>query len=126
MTDHLYLTLLCSCIRYYSETFSSGTRFGKGMYFARDASYSARYAVSSSIPPHMGIGIGTGQCQMYLARVLTGEFVKGDNSMLVPPPKDPNNSNVLFDSVVDDVQNPSIFVVFYDAQAYPEYLITFN
>jgi O-acetyl-ADP-ribose deacetylase (regulator of RNase III) len=105
---------------------ANGTRFGKGMYFARDASYSARYAVSSSIPPHMGIGIGTGQCQMYLARVLTGEFVKGDNSMLVPPPKDPNNSNVLFDSVVDDVQNPSIFVVFYDAQAYPEYLITFN
>jgi O-acetyl-ADP-ribose deacetylase (regulator of RNase III) len=105
---------------------ANGTRFGKGMYFARDASYSARYAVSGSIPLHIGIGVGAGLCHMYLARVLTGEFVKGENSMLVPPPKDPNNSNVLYDSVVDNVHNPSIFVVFYDAQAYPEYLITFD
>ena len=45
--------------------------------------------------------------------------------MLVPPAKSPNNPNVLYDSVVDNIANPSIFVVFYDAQAYPEYLITF-
>ena len=62
---------------------------------------------------------------MYLARVLTGEYTKGSSSMLVPPAKSPTNPNVLYDSVVDNVHNPSIFVVFYDAQAYPEYLITF-
>ena len=45
--------------------------------------------------------------------------------MLVPPAKSPTNPNVLYDSVVDNIGNPSILVVFYDPQAYPEYLITF-
>ena len=63
---------------------------------------------------------------MYLARVLTGEFTRGSNAMIVAPPKDPNDSAVLFDSVVDNTGNPSIFVVFYDADAYPEYLITYT
>ena len=97
------------------------------MYFARDASYSADYAVSSG-----GIrttlssgGFGPADRHMYLACVLTGEYTKGNGSMLVPPAKSSNNPNVLYDSVVDNVANPSIFVVFYDAQAYPEYLITF-
>ena len=44
----------------------------------------------------------------------------------VAPAKDPNDENVLFDSVVDNIANPSIFVVFYDADAYPEYLITYK
>ena len=42
-----------------------------------------------------------------------------------PPAKRTTNLNVLYDSVVDNVGNPYIFVVFYDPQAYPEYLITF-
>ena len=46
--------------------------------------------------------------------------------MIVAPPKDPNDETVLFDSVVDYIANPSIFVVFYDADAYPEYLITYK
>ena len=88
------------------------------MYFARDARYSAGYAVS-------GGGLGTAGRHMYFARVLTGQYTQGDRSMLVPPAKSPTNQNVLYDSVVDNVGSPSIFVVFYDAQAYPEYLITF-
>ena len=62
---------------------------------------------------------------MYFGCVLTGKYTKGNSSMLVPPPKSPNNLNVLYDSVVDNVGSPSIFVVFYDPQAYPEYLITY-
>ena len=62
---------------------------------------------------------------MYFGCVLTGKYTKGNSSMLVPPAKSPNNPNVLYDSVVGNVAYPSIFVVFYDAQAYPEYLITF-
>jgi len=46
--------------------------------------------------------------------------------MIIPPPKNPQDQNVLFDSVVDNISNPQIFVVFFDAQTYPEYLITFN
>ena len=62
---------------------------------------------------------------MYLAGVLTGEYALGKEGMIVPPPKDPKDVNLLFESVVNDVQNPIIFVTFFDAQAYPEYLITF-
>ena len=45
--------------------------------------------------------------------------------MISAPPKDPNDTAVLYDSVVDNTANPGIYVVFYDAAAYPEYLITY-
>ena len=62
---------------------------------------------------------------MYVVRVLTGEYTTGNSGMFVPPPKDPKDPTVLFDSVVDATGNPQIYVVFYDADAYPEYLITY-
>ena len=64
--------------------------------------------------------------RMYLVRVLVGEYTQGISSMIVAPPKGPNDATVLYDSVVDNTSNPSIFVVFYDADAYPEYLITYK
>jgi poly [ADP-ribose] polymerase 10/14/15 len=30
------------------------------------------------------------------------------------------------DTTVDNPQNPSIFVIYHDAQAYPEYLLTYE
>ena len=46
--------------------------------------------------------------------------------MVLPPPKDPSRPEVLYDYVVDLCETPSIFVVFFDTQCYPEYLITFQ
>ena len=63
---------------------------------------------------------------MYLTRVLVGEYTVGKKGILTPPVKDPSNLTDSYDTVVDDVSNPSIFVVFYDWQCYPEYLITFQ
>ena len=63
---------------------------------------------------------------MYVVRVLTGQYTTGSNAMIVAPAKDPNDPAVLFDSVVDSIYNPSIYVVFYDTDAYPEYLITYR
>lgn len=97
-------------------SFIAGTVYGQGCYFARDASYSNRYASSDS----------QGMKHMYVVRVLTGEFTPGNGQMIVAPPKDPSDNTVLFDSVVDNTTNPSIYVVFYDADAYPEYLITYT
>ena len=34
----------------------------------------------------------------------------------------PNNA----DTTVENVQNPTIFVIYHDAQAYPEYLLTYE
>jgi len=60
--------------------------------------------------------------------VLTGEFVQGAQSMIVPPNKSstPAGTTSRYDSVVDNATTPSVFVVFYDTQAYPEYLISFK
>lgn len=90
---------------------------GKGTYFAVDASYSAHDTYSTPD--------ASGRKYVYLARVLTGEFTVGQNSYVTPPPKTPGGVD-LYDSVTNDLANPSVFVIFYDAQAYPEYLITFR
>ena len=55
---------------------------------------------------------------MYLARVLVGEYTVGRTGLLTPPPKDQDLTDT-FDSVVDQIPNPEIFVAFYDWQCYP-------
>ncbi|XP_020630978.1 poly [ADP-ribose] polymerase 14-like [Orbicella faveolata] len=90
-----------------------GVAFGRGVYFARDAQYSLGYARG-----------GVGGRHMYLARVLVGQYCVGNSSMIVPPPKNHSRPEILYESVVNNQGNPSIFVVFYDNQCYPEYLIT--
>jgi poly [ADP-ribose] polymerase 10/14/15 len=88
---------------------------GRGVYFATTSEYSASdvYSVPNS----------NGQKFMYYARVLTGESTLGKKELIVPPPKDPNKPSILYDSVTSTFNN--VFVVFQDAQSYPEYLITF-
>ena len=95
-------------------TFASGV-LGHGVYFAKDASYSVRYAENPGRSRFM-----------YLARVLVEQYCTGHFTMVVPPPKDPSRPEVLYDYVVDLCENPSIFAVFFDNQCYPEYLITFQ
>jgi poly [ADP-ribose] polymerase 10/14/15 len=96
----------------------SVTRYGKGVYFARDATYSAQDGYS--VPD------ANGHKRIFYARVLTGEYTIGNKSMLTPPAKNPANPDVLFDSTVDRMFNPVIYVVYNDAHCYPDYLITFH
>ncbi|XP_054242664.1 zinc finger CCCH-type antiviral protein 1 [Indicator indicator] len=88
-----------------------GTVYGKGSYFARDASYSDNYCREDQY-------IKT----MFLARVLVGEFTTGSSSYVRPPLKDNQN---FYDSCVNNSSNPSIFVIFEKQQIYPEYLIEY-
>ncbi|XP_035874079.1 protein mono-ADP-ribosyltransferase PARP15 isoform X3 [Phyllostomus discolor] len=92
--------------------------YGKGTYFAVDASYSANDNYSRPD--------GNGRKHVYVARVLTGAYTLGHEGLISPPSKNTFNSTDLFDSVTDDIQYPKVFVVFFDYQAYPEYLITFR
>ena len=92
---------------------------GNGVYFAVDASYSARSTYSPPDP--------SGKRYMYLARVLVGDYTVGRKGLIVPPNKqNPNDPTEAFDTVVDQNPNPAIFVTFYDWQCYPDYLITFQ
>lgn len=88
------------------------------MYFAVDAGYSASDTYSRPD--------GQKHKRMYLCKVLTGEYTVGKRGMKVPPPKQEQQSHILFDSVVNNVGDPMIFVVFNDTQCYPAYLITFK
>ncbi|TSN12215.1 Poly [ADP-ribose] polymerase 14 [Bagarius yarrelli] len=101
-----------------SSNFNRRTIFGHGTYFAVDASYSANPAYSPLS--------NDGTQLMFVSLVLTGHYTKGSGDMKVPPPRSSQDPNDRFDSLVDNIQNPSIFVVFHDCQAYPDYVITFK
>ncbi|MGH0137303.1 UNVERIFIED_CONTAM: hypothetical protein FKN15_034388 [Acipenser sinensis] len=91
-----------------------GSLYGKGSYFARDASYSHNYSKTR-----------TGTQILFVARVLVGEFTRGKSNYVRPPPKDGSNTS-FYNSCVDSKSNPSIFVIFEKHQIYPEYLIEYH
>ena len=62
---------------------------------------------------------------MYLACVAVGSYTRGNSSMKEAPVRDATR-DVLYDSVVNRMSDPTIFVVFRDAAAYPEYVISFR
>ena len=63
---------------------------------------------------------------MYLARVLAGEYTLGNSGMKTAPPKGQGSSTDIYDTVVNNMASPRIFVVFYDNQCYAEYLLVFQ
>uniref|UniRef100_A0A672TX13 PAR12 polymerase n=1 Tax=Strigops habroptila TaxID=2489341 RepID=A0A672TX13_STRHB len=93
---------------------SNGTVYGKGSYFARDASYSHSYC-----QPMVKNNV------MFVARVLVGDYVNGNTAYVRPPPKSVDGLQ-FYDSCVDNETNPSIFVVFEKYQIYPEYTIEYT
>ncbi|XP_033113644.1 protein mono-ADP-ribosyltransferase PARP12-like isoform X2 [Anneissia japonica] len=96
---------------------SSGTAYGQGSYFARDASYSTGYAIAAS----------SGRRFMFLAKVLVGDYTVGNPTHRRPPEKivASGQIKILYDSCVNQFLNPSIFVIFDKDQMYPEYLIEY-
>lgn len=93
-----------------------GTSFGKGSYFAKNASYSDGYAGNSQ----------QGHKLMFLAKVIVGSYVVGNSNTVRPPPMNPLKPHELHHSCVDNQISPSIFVIFENDQAYPELLITYS
>ena len=98
---------------------SLATAFGRGVYFARDASYSCQQTYS---PPDPASGLR----YMYYSKVLVGDYTNGNSSMIVAPNKNSSDPNETYDSVVDNVANPSMYILFQDYEYYTEYLITFK
>jgi poly [ADP-ribose] polymerase 7/11/12/13 len=94
---------------------TTGALWGDGTYFARDAAYSHDYACR----------LANGQKQMLLAEVVVGRWAKGQKG-LKECPLLPGEAYRRYNSLVNDVANPSIFVVQHTSQAYPAYLITYH
>ena len=95
----------------------NATLYGKGVYFARDASYSTFPLYCA--PDAQGVQT------IFLVRAVVGQWSKGVKDALTPDVRDAAR-NILYDCTVDNVRDPSIFVTYHDAQAYPEYMIKFS
>ena len=57
---------------------------------------------------------------MYVVKVIVGVYTKGMKDMVNLPEQSPN---VPFNCAVDNLDNPTVFVIFRDYQAYPEYIM---
>ena len=97
--------------------FTTRHAFGAGCYFALNPAYSAhpRYSTPNS----------EGLQFMFVCSVICGEYCRGNPRMKVPDCK-PNTNNVLFETTVNDIMKPTVFVTFQDNQAVPMYLIAFK
>ena len=93
----------------------TGAKFGDGTYFARDAGYSHDYATVLS----------SGQKQMIVADVVVGRWTRGQRGMNQCPVIE-GERYARYNSLVDKVDNPRIFVVQHSSQAYPAYVITYH
>ncbi|XP_052770990.1 protein mono-ADP-ribosyltransferase PARP14-like [Mya arenaria] len=96
----------------------NATAFGNGVYFFVNANYSCQDTYSR--PGTQGLK------KMYYCAVLTGEFILGKSGMRVQPPKPNAGKNALYDSVVNNVAGPAMYIIFNDTQTYPLYIITFK
>lgn len=90
---------------------------GQGVYLACNSSYSAntKYSVPNK----------DGHQAIFICRFIVGKYALGKKGMKAPPPLK-EGSKTLHDTLVDSLENPSMFVAMTDAQAYPEYLVTFK
>lgn len=95
---------------FYFQFIQIAVAYGSGVYFARNAKYSVGYAPQDSL----------GMKRMFLCRIVVGNCTTGNSSIKTPPQG--------FNSTTDAGQKnaSSIFVVYHDDAAYPEYLITFQ
>ena len=64
---------------------------------------------------------------MFIAKVLVGKYTGGNSSLKKAPPLYPcaEPFGKCYDSCVDNIWDPKIFVIFDSAQAYPDYLIEY-
>uniref|UniRef100_A0A8C2Z667 Poly [ADP-ribose] polymerase n=2 Tax=Cyclopterus lumpus TaxID=8103 RepID=A0A8C2Z667_CYCLU len=102
--------------------------YGRGIYFAKDAPDADIYSTSSTDPlPLHGGGTRGLQGQntkvMFLARVMIGKSSVGRRYLQKPDGGSSENSH---DICVNDITDPSIFVIFDPNQIYPEYLIQYK
>uniref|UniRef100_A0A8C7XW56 Si:ch73-252i11.1 n=1 Tax=Oryzias sinensis TaxID=183150 RepID=A0A8C7XW56_9TELE len=112
-TNNKYIDAICRDNFDWRICGLNGTAYGKGSYFARDAKYSHSYTGDNHLKT------------MFISRVLIGSYTTGSSEYCRPPSKDGGDVN-FYDSCVNNVQNPSIFVVFDKPQIYPEYLIQYR
>eukprot|EP01084_Bolivina_argentea_P006907 13044_1 len=96
------------------KEFSTTAAYGEGTYFARDASYSVNYSQEIN-----------GIKKFFLCKVICGKMCVGSGSYKLD--LWPKQSNGLrYDSLVNRLNDPSIFVIHNDVRVYPMYIIHYK
>ena len=105
------------CQTGFNRDYGEVMAYGKGVYFAKNSGYSCdpRYSKPDK----------DGYQYMFLCRVLLGESCRGQSKYKVPPCK-PNGSYQNYESMVNNLTSPTIFVISKDNQVYPEFLVKFK
>ncbi|XP_068789740.1 protein mono-ADP-ribosyltransferase PARP10 isoform X8 [Struthio camelus] len=106
------------CLHGFNRSFcgKNAALYGLGVYFAVHAALSAQEQYSPRS--------ADGSKYIFVAKALTGDYAVGAKDLRAPPLKEGAEAPLRYDSVVDNPREPSIFVIFNDTQAYPQYLIT--
>jgi hypothetical protein len=108
MSNHSCVQVIASDIGFdRSYNGKNAVSLGRGVYFARDAMYSSN--------PKYSVPDADGVQRMLLCRVAVGRFCKGTAGC--HRPHLPGSTTECFDTTVDSVDDPSMFVTFKDHQA---------
>lgn len=105
------------CHQGFLRQFAGRTAFGKGMYFALTSQYSSdkRYAKLDD----------DGFQHVMYCSVVCGEWCVGTPNMLIPNYK-LDNKNRVYETSVNNVKKPTIFVTYKDDQAKVSYIVSFR
>ncbi|KAL4224929.1 Poly (ADP-ribose) polymerase [Mactra antiquata] len=88
--------------------------YGDGVYFAVSSAYSHGYTTVNQ----------KGVRQMFYNRVLTGEYCQETVGMGVLPVKDTKNGyNIFYDSAVNDVNNPDMYMSYFMTHKYTQNIL---
>ena len=95
---------------------SESNMWGKGIYFAKNASYSNNYA------HHTGMSK-----QLLFVRLLVGDAIEmNSDKTLKHPPTKQDGSELRFDTVMGKTRGSRVFVVYENKRAYPLYRVTYR
>ena len=87
------------------------------MYFAKYANISAKYCINNK-------NVHNGDYCMLACKVIIGEMVQGSKDMKTAPFME--NNLTQYDTLVDNINKPCIFVITRDYFALPKYKIWFR
>ena len=97
------------CNNGFDPSKNTTSAFGRGSYFAKNASYSFRYMKSKD---------GNGISYMFLCDVIVGVSTIGTLNKIM--------DTTIVDNFVDNIENPTIIVTSYIDGSFPRYIVAFH